>query len=161
MRTSSLILLFVFCFWISWKNNTLAGVRFLQEVFERCDHGFISIPILIYVQYFQYIYFFSVAFSELASICHWTLRKLDNIAEHVKFPCWSRPIFSLVSILILPLSIMASSEKKHQSPVAVVGANVAIGLIKAMMFTYDIATLPIYTVVQRPWIVWKNRLVSF
>lgn len=56
---------------------------------------------------------------------------------------------------------MASSEKKRQSQVAVVGANVAIGLIKAMMFTYDIATLPIYTVVQKPWVVWKNRLVFF
>ncbi|OQR78922.1 long-chain-fatty-acid--CoA ligase 4-like [Tropilaelaps mercedesae] len=56
---------------------------------------------------------------------------------------------------------MSSLEKKRQSPLAVVGANVAIGIVKALMYTYDLVTLPIYALVQKPWIVWKNRSTVF
>lgn len=53
-----------------------------------------------------------------------------------------------------------SSEKVKPSLISVVGANIGIGVVKTLTYTYDLATLPLYTVFQRPWITWRNRWVA-
>ncbi|XP_028967685.1 long-chain-fatty-acid--CoA ligase 4 [Galendromus occidentalis] len=54
-----------------------------------------------------------------------------------------------------------SSEKVKPSLISIVGANVGIGVVKTLTYTYDLATLPFYTVLQRPWKTWRNRFTVF
>lgn len=44
---------------------------------------------------------------------------------------------------------MAADSSKATGPG--IGAHLAVGLIRSVNFVYDVVTLPIYTVLQRPW----------
>lgn len=58
------------------------------------------------------------------------------------------------------MDINAAQNQKRFS-MSNLGLDIALGLIKVLVSAYDVVTLPVYFVCQRPWDYWRKRKLAF
>lgn len=70
---------------------------------------------------------------------------------------WIRTTLAWIALRFL--AVVATVAKGFN--MSNLGLDIALGLIKVLVSAYDVVTLPVYFVCQRPWDYWKKRNLAF